>query len=130
MGAAGREREAHVLLPYVWGVTVHQPRSSFKNGLLARLESDDLARLAPHLVPVTLAFRMSLVRADEPIERCYFPESGVASVVTTNTDGKQAEIGLIGNEGMVDVAAVMGERTPFEIFIQVPGEGYAVPTGE
>ena len=44
---------------------------------------------------------MSLVSPGAPIERCYFPETGVASVVTTSANGKQAEIGLIGREGMV-----------------------------
>lgn len=109
---------------------MHHPRASFKNGLLARLDSADLARLAPHLSHVELTFKMPLVSPNEPIARCYFPESGIASVVTTTADGKQAEIGVVGREGMVDVAAVMGERTPFEIFVQMTGEAFAVPTKE
>ncbi len=72
---------------------------------------------------------MPLVRPGETIERCYFFESGVASVISSNADGKQAEIGIIGREGMVDVAAVMGgDSSPLEVLVHMPGEAYAIPT--
>ena len=110
---------------------MHQPLASFRNRLLSRLEPDDLARLSPHLTRLTLTQRMPLVASGEPIERCYFLESAVASVVTTTADGKQAEVGLVGREGMVDVATVMGaDRTPLDVFIQMPGDAFAVPTSE
>lgn len=74
---------------------------------------------------------MSLVTSGEPIPRCYFFESGVASVVSNTPDGRQAEVGIIGREGMVDIAAVMGgDSTPLEVFIQMPGEAYAIATSE
>ena len=115
----------------MWGVTVQHQRVSFKNLLLARLEPADLARLAPHLTPITFPHRMPLIAPGQPIERCYFLESGVASVIMTTADGKQAEIGLIGREGMIDVATVMGGgRTPLEVFIHMPGDALSVPTSE
>ena len=74
---------------------------------------------------------MPLVTPGQIIERCFFFESGVASVVTSTAAGKQAEVGIIGREGMVDVSAVMGgASTPLEVFIQMPGEAYVIPTGE
>jgi len=52
-------------------------------------------------------------------------------VVSTTPDGKQAEIGIIGREGMVDLAAVLGGKsTPLEVFVQMPGEAYVIPTTE
>lgn len=108
-----------------------QQSAGFRNYLLARLTDADRNRLAPHLSLVRLTPRMPLIGPGEPIERCYFFESGVASVISTTPDGRQAEIGIIGREGMVDVAAVMGgKRTPLEVFAQMPGEAYAVPTVE
>ncbi len=105
--------------------------AKFQNKLLARLESADRDRIAPHLTHVELTLRQQLVVPDQPIKRCYFIESGVASVVSTTTTGKQAEIGIIGREGMVDVAAVMGgTSTPLEIFVQIPGDAYVLPTSE
>lgn len=110
---------------------MYQPLASFRNRLLRRVEADDLARLAPHLTRVALAQRTPLVAAGEPIERCYFLESAVASVITTTADGKQAEVGLVGREGMVDVAAVMGaDRSPLDVFIQMPGDAFSIPTAE
>ena len=74
---------------------------------------------------------MPLVTPGKPIERCYFLESGVASVVSTTSDGKQAEIGIIGREGMIDVVTVMGgASSPLEVFMQMPGDAYSIPTGE
>jgi len=103
----------------------------FRNRLLARLKPADRQLIAPHLTRVALPQHMLLVAPDTPIERCYFLESGVASVIATTADGKQAEIGLIGREGMVDVSAVMGgEITPLEVLVQISGDAFAVPTAE
>ena len=108
-----------------------QQSGSFRNRLLARLTNVDRARILPHLTLTSLSPRMALVTPGKVIERCYFLESGVASVVSTTADGKQAEIGIIGREGMVDVATVMGGATsPLEVFMQLPGEAYVISTAE
>ena len=115
----------------MWGVTVQQLPASFRNRLLARLSPADRTRITPHLTLIPLAQRMPLVTPGEPIERCYFFESGVASVISTTADGKQAEIGIIGREGMVDVATVMGgDTSPLEVFMQLPGEAFIISTAE
>lgn len=115
----------------IGGVIVQQLPAIFRNRLLARLNQADRERIAPHLTRIALPQRMALVAPDAPIERCYFLESGVASVIATTADGKQAEIGLIGREGMVDVSAVMGGAvTPLEVLVQISGEAYAIPTAE
>ena len=52
-------------------------------------------------------------------------------MVSSTAEGKQAEVGIIGREGMIDVATVMGgHKTPLEVFVQMPGEAYAIPTAE
>lgn len=108
-----------------------QLRANFRNQLLARLDPSDRERIKPHLTLVTLAQRTPLVTPGEPIPRCYFFESGVASVISNTADGKQAEIGIIGREGMVDLAAVLGGKsTPLEVFVHIPGEAYAIATSE
>ena len=110
---------------------MQQKLASANNRLLARLTVADRRNIAPHLTMVHLPQRMSLVTPGEPIPRCYFFESGVASVVSNTPDGRQAEIGIIGREGMVDIAAVMGgNRTPLEVFVQIPGDAYSLATAE
>jgi len=108
-----------------------QQSGSFRNRLLARLTDVDRARILPHLTLTALPPRMPLVTPGKVIERCYFLESGVASVVSTTADGKQAEIGIIGREGMVDVATVMGgDSSPLEVFMQLPGEAFVISAAE
>ncbi len=99
-----------------------------QNRLLALLRGADYARLRPHLEAVTLDYRQSLYRANKPIEAVYFIESGVGSLVNTMSDGRAAEVGTVGNEGIVGLPIVFGdERAPTSVYIQVPGEGLKLP---
>jgi hypothetical protein len=74
--------------------------SSNRNQLLASLSTDDLDLLEPHLASVTLGVRKPLETPNRRIEAVYFPESGFASVVAVQSNGKQVEIGLVGREGI------------------------------
>lgn len=95
-----------------------------QNRLLALLRSSDYARLSPHLEPVALEYRQSLYRANRRIDAVYFIESGVGSLVNTMTDGRAAEVGTVGNEGVVGLPLVFGDdRAPTSVYVQVPGEG-------
>ena len=71
------------------------------NRLLAKLGKADRAALHPHLTPVTLEYKKALYEAFQPIEFVYFIESGVASLVSTMANGSAAEVGTVGNEGVV-----------------------------
>jgi CRP-like cAMP-binding protein len=94
------------------------------NRLLALLPSRDRARLRPHLKPAALAYRQSLYRASKPIEYVYFIESGVGSLVNTMANGQAAEVGTIGNEGIVGLPLLLGDdRAPTSVYVQVPGAG-------
>jgi CRP-like cAMP-binding protein len=54
----------------------------------------------------------------------YFIESGVGSLVNTMANGDAAEVGTIGNEGMVGLPLVLGDdRAPTSVYVQVPGAG-------
>ncbi|MER9121329.1 Crp/Fnr family transcriptional regulator [Mesorhizobium sp. M0954] len=66
--------------------------------------------------------------AYQPIERVYFPEMGIASVVATMTGGRQSEVGIVGHDGMTGVAVILGQdRSPNETYIQVAGNGWILP---
>jgi len=103
--------------------------TSPKNLLLRALSRDDLALLEPHLEPVTLPLKAPLLHANEPIDRIYFLEDGVASIVSEHDTGRQVEIGIHGREGMSGVPVVLGaERSPHASMIQVgdaPAHGIA-----
>ncbi len=96
------------------------------NRLLASMSDTDKALLRPHLQRVPLKPRMSIQKPDTPIEYAYFPETAIASVVGIASDGL-AEIALIGREGVTAFPLVLGgDRSPHEIFIQVPGAGLQI----
>ena len=94
------------------------------NRLLGLLPPRDCARLRPHLQRIALEYRQSLYRARKPIGFVYFIETGVGSLVNTMANGDAAEVGTIGNEGVVGLPLVLGDdRAPTGVYVQVPGAG-------
>jgi CRP-like cAMP-binding protein len=101
-----------------------QQTQSRRNRLLELLPPADFDRLRSHLHSVTLDYKMPLYEAQEPIKFVYFPITGVASLVNTMTDGAAAEVGTIGNEGMIGLPIILGDSVaPTNVYIQVPGVG-------
>lgn len=106
---------------------LHQ--SAVRNSLLRKMSEDDFALLAPHLQPITTQLREDLIKPDTPITECYFPESGLASVVA-NGDDRQIEVGIVGREGLVGASPVLlgSNQTPHTSFVQVSGEMLGIAT--
>ena len=105
--------------------------SSSRNRLLSSLSTGDFDLLAPHLESVTLELRKTLEQPNKRIEAVYFPQSGFASVVAVQRDGKEVEVGLIGREGMTGLPIVLGNhRSPHATYIQAPGKGHCIPASE
>jgi len=105
-------------------VTDNKTLDVYGNRLLGLLPPRDLARLRPHLQRIPLEYRQSLYRAHKPIKSVYFIETGVGSLVNTMANGDAAEVGTIGNEGVVGLPVVLNDdRAPTNVYIQVPGVG-------
>ncbi len=97
------------------------------NRLLGLLSNSDYKRLRPHLKHVSLKYRQSLYRAHQPIDYVYFIETGVGSLVNTMANGDAAEVGTIGNEGVVGLPLILGDhRAPTGVYVQVPGSGFRI----
>ena len=100
------------------------PRRAIRNKLLAALPSDALARLLPKLHAVNLPVRRTLCVPQERIEAAYFIESGWVSMVAHLDEGTQAEVGLVGFEGMIGLPLVVGVDTAFtDTYMQASGAG-------
>ena len=98
------------------------PRDRRTNRLLSLLSDHDYERLRPHLSHVEFEYRKSLYEALRPIDHVYFPIDGVASLVITTSDGSSAEVGTIGNEGLVGLPICLGDHdAPSSVYVQVPG---------
>ena len=81
-----------------------------QNRLLTLLSRMDYERLQPHLQPVQLRYKQVLYKANKPIEFVYFLQTGVGSLVSTMHNGAASEVGTIGNEGIVGLPIVLGDR--------------------
>ena len=104
--------------------TTHMAADTHVNRLLGLLSSRDYRRLQPHLRRVPLGYRQSLYRARQRLGFVYFIESGVGSLVNTMANGQAAEVGTIGNEGVVGLPLLLGDdRAPTSVYVQVPGAG-------
>jgi CRP-like cAMP-binding protein len=103
--------------------------SNARNSLLGYLSRSDSEVMAKYLEPVDLPKDFTLTLFDEPITYHYFLEAGVGSMVAVSPAGKKAEIGLIGHEGMVPFAAILGSaRLPYDSMIQIAGRGQRIET--
>lgn len=92
------------------------------NRLLKSLNLDSWRAIAPYLEGAELRHREFVSAAGEPIDHIYFPESGLLSVVAPGPNGRKAEVGLIGFEGMSGAVALLGlDRSPLDTFVQRPG---------
>lgn len=103
-------------------------QDSIKNKLLAGMLPSDFALLAPDLSHVDLYRGDVLVFPGQKIEHSWFVEDGIVSLVTTSSEGHEAEAAIIGYEGMVDVATVLGAvELPLRCNVQIPGYGWRMP---
>ena len=84
------------------------------NKLLTALPGEDFARLVPFLEPVFLSSRENLNEAGEPSGFVYFPENAVLSCLSGFQDGHTAEVSLIGKEGIVGLAAILGSNSAMQ----------------
>ncbi|MBA4064004.1 MAG: Crp/Fnr family transcriptional regulator [Isosphaera sp.] len=101
-----------------------------ENRLLAALPAADYDRVVSRAEDVALALRDTVYPADGPIDAVYFLRSGILSMVVTTADGRTAEVGMVGREGVAGLPAFLGTgRSPCRVFCQAPGRAWRVPAG-
>jgi CRP-like cAMP-binding protein len=97
-----------------------------RNRLLSALPSADLKALEPHLQLVELKAGSKLELPGTPSKHAHFIESGLISVVI-KVGGTEAEVGLVGREGLIGVPAVLGsEVADYFGVVRHAGEAYRI----
>jgi CRP-like cAMP-binding protein len=92
------------------------------NRLLAALPSELLALLAPNLTEVVPPLGMVLLEPGEPIERIFFPQGGMISLLVVTRGGDMIEASAVGREGAVGLHRGLGPRWSFtRATVQTPG---------
>jgi CRP-like cAMP-binding protein len=95
---------------------------ALRNRLLLALPPDELSELWPKLEPVELEMREILQHPEQPQSAVYFIETGWMSMLAYMEDGDAAEVGLVGNEGMLGLQLLLDdELDDLEAMVQGPG---------
>ena len=80
-----------------------------------------------YLVPIELDLGAVLYEAGELQDLIYFPISGIVSLLYSMQNGNSAEMAIVGSEGLVGFAALLGGRsTTTRAVVQVAGEAVAM----
>jgi len=92
------------------------------NRLLAALSYKDREQLLANCEKIELVFSEVLYRAGELITHIYFPTGSFISLMTPINGGAGLEVRLIGNEGMLGIALMLGvDVAPFHALVQGAG---------
>ena len=93
-----------------------------ENRLLAALPDEEHERLHPSLEQVSFALGEVVYESGGRLDHVYFPTTTIVSLLYTMEDGATAEMGLVGNEGIVGIALFMGGNTmPNRAIVQSAG---------
>jgi len=99
-----------------------------KNTLLSVLPANSAALLEAHIEPIEYDLHHALAAAGERMKFVFFPTAGCVSMIRRLVDGKGAEVGLVGREGMVGLPVLLGNDISYvEALVQAPGTMLRLP---
>ncbi len=107
-----------------------QPTHSTQSEILAALNAADYQHFLSQLERVTLAQGQVVYEPGDQIDYVYFPETAVFSMLCIMEDGDTAEVGPVGNEGLVGLSLFFGADTsPTQLVVHVAGTARRVSAG-
>ncbi len=102
---------------------------ALKNHLLAALPAVEFDRITTHLEPVSLKLGKVMHESGDKMEYVYFPTTAIMSLLYVMENGATAEIGIVGNDGILGVELFMGgETTTNRAIIQSAGDAFKMDT--
>lgn len=98
-----------------------------QNRLLASLPKAVQDRIFPHLELVSMPLGKVIYESQGPLHKVYFPTDCIISLLYVMETGASAEISVVGNDGLVGLAVVMGGySTPSRAIVQSAGSAYTL----
>lgn len=96
-----------------------------KNYLLAMLPELESSRVRSKLESVKLRLGQVMHETGEPMEFVYFPTTTIFSLLCLMENGATAEIGVVGNDGILGIELFMGgETSTSRAVVQSAGHSY------
>jgi CRP-like cAMP-binding protein len=97
------------------------------NHFLLSLSASDRELILPHLKPTRVPLGAYIFKAEETIERVYFPHSGIISLIVGFSTGQFVEAGMLGRNGVVGAGAALDGQIALNTAIgQADSEGTAI----
>ena len=94
-----------------------------RNRILRALPPQDRTRVLAALQPVTFSLGDVICEPGEPTDYMDFPPTAVVSSLYTTQEGATAEMGLVGNDGVVGVSLFLGgDPAPTQATVIVAGD--------
>lgn len=104
-----------------------KPIDALKNHLLSSLPADEFERVVSKLQPIAFDLGDVLYESGDTMASAYFPTTAIVSLLYVMQNGATAEIGVVGNDGLLGIALFMGgETTPNRAIIQSSGGALAM----
>src|SRR5436190_23959553 len=102
-----------------------------KNYLLASLPEDEFERVLPMLEPVSFELGHVLYESGDKMDHVYFPTTSIVSLLYIMENGATAEIGVVGNDGILGIALFMGgDTTPNRAVVESAGDALKMSAKE
>ena len=104
------------------------PHATTQNHLLAAFPSAEYERIEADLELVPMPLGQVLSESGGRMHHVYFPTTCIVSLLYVLQDGSSAEIGVVGNEGIVGISLFMGgDTTPSRAVVRSAGHAYRLP---
>jgi CRP-like cAMP-binding protein len=101
--------------------------ASIPNRVISGLSEKTVRSFGSALEPITFGDGQLIYDTGAQIDRVYFPESAVISIIQVMQDGTVAEIGMVGREGFCGLDAILREGTATGRHVcQVPGAAWSI----
>lgn len=105
-----------------------EPHGPRQNHLIAALPPVEYGRLFRHLELVPMALGEVLYESGGTLRHAFFPTTCIVSLLYVMENGASAEIAVVGNEGIIGVALLMGGGSmPNRAVVQSAGYAYRLP---
>ena len=95
------------------------------NYLLAALPKKDYLRCLAKCERIELLYHTVIYKTGAVIRHVYFPESGIASLLSTVNGTSTLETGIVGSEGMLGLPVFLGVKTSNSLVL-IQGVGFAM----
>ena len=100
-----------------------------RNRMLATLPGSILSRLRRDLRCTDWAIGAVVYESEAPEHYVYFPANSIVSLLLQTEGGRNTEIALVGNEGLVGIEALLGGvSSPSRAVVQSAGAAYRLPS--